>query len=110
MEKNFCPLGEIDKKLKKLVWTTNRREFWAFYENGQIKKPDGYLSDGKSWEFVGLLERKPFGHCGIFISRRTIFENLGFYRDNANMKFKNGKNKYVVVDKDHGTFRNWGES
>ncbi|TET97731.1 MAG: hypothetical protein E3J23_08615 [Candidatus Stahlbacteria bacterium] len=102
-------LGREDKEFKKLVWTTNRNEFYTFYETGQIKKPDGYLSDGKSWEFVGLLERKPFGHGGVFIGRKQIFENLDFYRDNKNMKYKNGKNKYIVVDDDHGTYRNWGD-
>ena len=32
--------------------------YYRLFKDGRIEKPDGYMSDGKSWEFVGLVEIK----------------------------------------------------
>ena len=89
--------------MKGLYWYRNG--WFTLYENGQIEKPDKYTSDGKSWEFVGLVEKKPFGKVGHLIPRDEVFSNYGYY--NSNLRYKNGKYRYYVVDMDHGTRRTW---
>ncbi len=78
--------------------------WYKLYKDGRIEKPDGYISDGKSWEFIGLQEKKPFGNLGQLIKREELFKmkEEDFY-------FKNGKPKYYVIDKDHGTIRIWSQ-
>jgi hypothetical protein len=76
--------------------------YYRLFKDGRIEKPDGYMSDGKSWEFVGLVERLPFGRIGPIIKREDCFAI-----PKAAMKFKNGTQKYRVVDRDHGTLRIW---
>jgi hypothetical protein len=77
--------------------------YYKLFKNGKIQKPDGYISDGKSWEFIGLKKKLPFGNTGHLIPREECF-NIPKW----DMKFKNGVQKYVVVDRDHGTLRTWG--
>lgn len=83
-----------------IVW--ERNGYYKLFKDGRIQKPDGYMSDGKLWEFVGLLEKKPYGKTGFVISRGEVFkmEEKDFY-------YKNGKPKFYVVDIDHGTRRIW---
>lgn len=84
---------------KKFMWWA-RHGWYKLYEDGRIEKPDGYLSDGKSWEWVGLVEKKPYGKLGQIIPRDKCF-------DIKELKYKNGNYRYCVVDLDHGTTRIW---
>ena len=88
-------------KEKYLVVSSNGC-YYKLYYDGRIEKPDGYMSDGKSWEFVGLVECLPFGRIGPIITREDCFAI-----PEKEFKFKNGKQKYRVVDRDHGTLRIW---
>jgi hypothetical protein len=83
-----------------IVW--KRNGFYKLYKDGRIQKPDGYISDGKSWEFIGFREKKPFGRLGKLIPREQVFmmNEKDFY-------YKNGKARYCVVDIDHSTTRIW---
>lgn len=83
-----------------IVW--ERNGFYKLYKDGKIEKPDGYISDGKSWEFIGLLEKKPYGKTGFVIPREEVFK-----MDKSDLYYKNGNPKYYVVDIDHGTRRIW---
>lgn len=76
--------------------------WFKLYEDGKIEKPDGYLSDGKNWEFVGLVERLPFGRIGPIIKREDCFAIPV-----PHLRFKNGTERYRVVDRVHGTLRIW---
>ena len=76
--------------------------YYRLFKDGRIEKPDSYMSDGKSWEFVGLVERLPFGRIGPIIKREDCFAI-----PEKEFKFKNGEQKYRVVDRDHGTLRIW---
>ena len=87
---------------KDYITMFSRGQFYKLYKDGRIEKPNGYISDGESWEFVGFVERLPFGRIGQIIKREDCF-NI----PETEMKFKNGKQKYRVVDKDHGTLRIW---
>jgi hypothetical protein len=94
-------LKENDIKEKYLVVSSNGY-YYKLYYDGRIEKPDGYISDGKSWEFVGFVERLPFGRIGPIIKREDCFAI-----PETEFKFKNGTQKYRVVDRDHGTLRIW---
>lgn len=85
---------------KYLTWYRNG--FYKLYEDGRIEKPDGYMSDGKSWKWIGLCIKKPFGRVGPTIPREQCF-------DIVDLKYKNGKYRYMVVDVDHGTTRLWAQ-
>lgn len=76
---------------------------WRFYSDGRIQKPDGYVSDGKSWEFVGIRKNLPFGRVGPLIPRDTVFNALT--SDILPWRHKNGKMRYRIQDNDHGTTR-----
>lgn len=53
------------------------------------------------WKVKGLAQVLPFGHMGAIQSLdKLVGENL---------RFKNGKSKYVLVDVDYGTTRVWGD-
>lgn len=87
---------------KKYIVVHRSNGYYKLYSDGRIEKPDGYISDGKSWEFVGLVERFPFGRIGPIIKREDCFKI-----PETEMKFKNGTDKYRVVDRDHQTLRIW---
>jgi len=87
--------------METLCWKRGTN-YYDLYADGRIGKDDGYMSDGKSWEFVGLVEVKPFGMLGPVIPRKECFALKN------DLYFQNGKYKYRVVDKDHGTTRVWG--
>jgi len=94
-------------KLKSITYYHSRNSYYKLYVNGQIEKQDGYLSNGKSWEFLGFRKKLLFGHLSVLIPRNKIFANLEFYTDKKNSHYKNGVNRYLVVDIDHGTQRVW---
>lgn len=102
--KAFISVREKVNKMKQdyLVWHRGGSGWYKLFKDGRIEKPDGYMSDGKSWEFVGLVEKRPFGRVGPLIEREECFK---MYVDQ--LKFKNGKMKYLVVDRDSGTIRIW---
>jgi len=52
------------------------------------------------WVVRGLAEVLPFGNIGRV---QPISDLVG-----KDLKFKNGKSKYVLYDIDHGTTRLWG--
>ena len=81
-----------------------RHGWYRLYSDGKIQKPDGYLSDGKSWEFIGLLKIIPFGRYGEFIKREDCFKI-----PEKELYYKNGKPRYHVVDIDHGSQRIWSQ-
>jgi hypothetical protein len=83
-----------------------RNGWHKLHEDGTIEKPDGYLSDGKTWEFVGLLEKMPFGRYGRLIPREELFNVNTPMPD---LKYKNGNYRFNVVDIDHGTRRIWSQ-
>ena len=86
--------------MKVISWYRNG--WYTLHEDGRIEKPDGYISDGKSWEFIGFHKKLPFGMIGKLIPREECFKI-----DPKDLRFKNGKTKYLVADKDHGTTRIW---
>lgn len=87
---------------EKYLVVFSKGSYYKLYSDGRIEKPDGYISDGKSWEFVGFVKRLSFGRIGPIIKREDCFKI-----PKTEMKFKNGTSKYRVVDRDHGTLRIW---
>ncbi len=93
----------MEKKVESINYYING--WYTLYADGRIQKPDGYVSDGKSWEWVGMVEKRPFGHISSIISRDEFLK----HKDDLNMKYKNGNDRYLVVDRDHGTIRVWSK-
>jgi len=60
-----------------------------------------FIVDGEesgSWKLVGFLKQEPFG--------RFLRISLSDFM-NSEKLFKNGKGKFTVLDRDHGTVRFW---
>lgn len=83
-----------------ITWFVNGAPY-KLHEDGRIEKPDGYISSARQWQFIGLIKRLPFGR-GEFIPREECFDIPP-----EDFKFKNGMNRYMVVDMDHGLKRVW---
>lgn len=96
-EKGFV-MGKT--KIRKITWYRNG--FYYLYEDGKIQKPDGYISDGISWRWLGLCKKLPFGRLEPIIFRKDCF-------DITDLKYTNGKYRYAVIDFDHGTKRIWSQ-
>ena len=54
-----------------------------------------------NWKLVGFAQVLPFGHIGPDIPPEKV---LG-----QDLKFKNGRGAYMVLDYDYGTHRIWGD-
>lgn len=56
------------------------------------------------WRLIGFCEIQKFGRLGRLIKPLELLESK-----DLNMTFKNGKGRYVLIDYDHGTMRQWGD-
>lgn len=65
----------------------------------------GAESFSNQWRLVGFSAAEAFGRMSHAIPTLE-FISTGKYKD---MRFKNDKGKYYVVDFDHGSNRVWGE-
>lgn len=70
------------------------------YSNG-LDKSKASVEELKSWQVLGVHEIKPFNQLGKLI---PLSEAVNI----KDWKFKNGKPRYTGADRDHGTYRVWG--
>lgn len=56
-----------------------------------------------NWKCLGFSRILPFNHLEMMISINKL------YKLKDELKFKNGKGKYILHDCDHGTQRIWGD-
>ena len=76
-------------------------ESWILHDNGQIERP-GCVAPSEKWRIVGAVRFNNFGHEVERVSLDDIL--AGKIKD---WKHKNGKQKWHVVDFDHGSIRVW---
>lgn len=70
------------------------------YSNGLDKTKAG-IEELKTWQVLGIHEIMPFNQLGRLIPLDEAVKIESF-------AFKNGRPKYTGADKDHGTYRVWG--
>jgi hypothetical protein len=70
------------------------------YSNG-LNKENASVEELKTWQVLGIVEIKPFGHIGRLIPLSEAVNIESF-------SFKNRKPKYTIVDLDHNTKRIMG--
>ena len=54
-----------------------------------------------NWRCIGFREVLAFGNRGAIISPEELIRK--------DVRFKNGKGRYVMVDYDYGMYREWGD-
>lgn len=54
-----------------------------------------------NWRLLGFAPVRPFGRHGAIIAPGDMNEE--------NLRYANGKGRFVVFDRDHGTTRMWGD-
>ena len=82
---------------------------WIVTESGQYYRVNEKMEITQSinnsfsgnWKLLGFRMIYPFARTGNLINPLEMLDQ--------NMKFKNGKGRYVLVDLDHGTTRQWGD-
>lgn len=91
-----------------ILWTECRRQYVVDISTMGIIQYDRFMqgqSPSNSWRLIGFKEVKPFGNMsGTIEPQRFTSDDI-----RNNMRFKNGKGRYYVVDYDHGTQRIWGD-
>lgn len=84
--------------------------YWVTQEGDISKAYDPFMpkwvqpKDAKfshQWRLVGLAQTLPFGRTGPVQSAFTLLDH--------EMRYRNGRGRYVAVDMDHGTMRQWGD-
>lgn len=87
------------EKIKFEIWTDRRERYLVTEEDNIIRTDIDHSPSGK-WKAVGVVEVLPFGRLGDMQSLESVAE--------TNMRFKNGKGRFMLVDFDHGSQRIWG--
>lgn len=77
-------------------------ETWVLHENGAIERPGLVMPDPRSWRVVGAVRLNSFGFA---VERASLADILaGKITD---WQYKNGVQKWHILDMDHGTLREW---
>ena len=77
------------------------KEYWKLHVNGQIERP-GIYGPSNSWKVVGAVRLNSLGHV---IEEANLDDILsGKIKE---WQHKNGKQKWFIIDFDHGTKRQW---
>ena len=74
-------------------------EYMDLYDNGYIGRNN--ITPSGEWKVIEAIRFNNFGHE----VERISFKDLIYI--NKDWFYKNGKQKYHVVDYDHGTLRTW---
>ena len=82
------------------VYTQSRR-YYIVDEKNRIIRTDMKFTPSESWRCAGFCMAKPFGRFGGLESIEAVA--------GKEMRYKNGKGKYFLVDYDHGTPRMWSD-
>lgn len=77
-------------------------ERYVVNELGQISR-DGGKTFFKQWTIEGAVELNNFGH----VVRRYTRDDVLTSPDSIAWKFKNGKQRTFMRDRDNGTLREW---
>lgn len=84
---------------------TESLKYYDIHDNGNIERLDIKHTPSNNWQCIGFRKIKPFGYTGVIITPADLLQRS----ENGRTTFKNGKGKYILVDYDHGTVREWGD-
>ena len=80
---------------------TQSGKYYIIDEQNRINRLDMKFTPSDNWRCVGFREVLAFGHRGTIISPEELIRK--------NVRFKNGKGRFVMVDYDYGMYREWGD-
>ena len=80
---------------------TESGKYYIIDEHSRINRLDMKFTPSDGWRCVGFREVLAFGYRGPIISTEELIRK--------DVRFKNGKGRFVMVDYDHGTHREWGD-
>ena len=80
---------------------TQSGKYYIVDEENRICRLDMKFTPTSNWRCVGFREVLAFGNRGAIISPEELIRK--------DVRFKNGKGRYVMIDYDHGTHREWGD-
>ena len=77
-------------------------EYMLLHENGYISRPAIKMETSDNWKVIGCVRYNNFGNI---VERRNLNDIVaGKIKD---WFYGNGKQKWHIVDSDHGTIRIW---
>lgn len=85
--------------------STQSGRYYEINERSQILRLDVPFTPSDNWTCVGFREILPFNNRGPIITPARLLERS----ENGWTRFKNGNGRFVLVDYDHGTIREWGD-
>ena len=80
---------------------TESRKYYVIDEQNRICRTDVKFPPTSAWRCIGVREVRAFGNKGPLMSLNEAIKH--------DTRFKNGRGKFVMVDLDHGTYREWGD-
>ena len=80
---------------------TEGRKYYVIDEQNRICRTDVKFPPTSAWRCIGVREVRAFGNRGPIIPLNEAIKH--------DTRFKNGRGKFVMVDFDHGTCREWGD-
>ena len=97
------------------IYTDHDKYYYLIKKDNNmcIIQTDRYRKEGMEgvsgqWRLIGFHEIRPFNHLGPTINVEGLLQKTIDNPYNT-LCFKNGKGKYILVDYDHGTIREWGD-
>jgi len=70
-------------------------------DNNIIRLDMKDFQPSNKWKLIGFVKILPFNNLSTIINIDRLLD--------CDIKFKNGKGKYLLIDLDHGTTRQWGD-
>ena len=80
---------------------TQSGKYYIVDEENRICRTDMKFTPTSNWRCIGFREVLAFGNRGAIISPEELIRK--------DVRFKNGKGRYVMVDYDYGMYREWGD-
>ena len=80
---------------------TESGKYYIIDEQNRICRTDGKFTLTSNWRCIGFREVLAFGNRGPIISPEELIRK--------DVRFKNGKGRYVMIDYDYGMYREWGD-
>ena len=80
---------------------TESGKYYIVDEENRIWRLDMKFTPTSNWRCIGFREVLAFGNRGPIISSEELIRK--------DVRFKNGKGRYVMVDYDYGMYREWGD-
>ena len=80
---------------------TQSGKYYIIDEENRICRTDMKFTPTSAWRCIGVREVLAFGNRGPIMPLSEAIKH--------DTRFKNGIGKFVMIDCDHGTYREWGD-